>query len=343
MKLKLPKNKILRYFVYFLTPILTLVSLFYFFSFVSEKLNPPASSINYGVTFSPLASESLGQNWKEVYTDILDDLKVRKLRIPSYWTSIESQEGQYDYSQTDYMVEEAAKRNARIILAVGMRQPRWPECHLPEWVNKLEKGKKQEKIKEFITKVIERYKDNSAVVAFQVENEPLFPIWAVYCDSPNPEFFKSEVSLARSLTSKTIMTSASGEWDIWIPQMQVTDELGISLYRRVHNPYTGYFYYPLIPGFYSLKSNFSRLFAPGNKKTVITELQAEPWFGDYDPVTMPAVLQKDLFTIGMFEDNVEYARKTSFDEIYLWGVEWWHLMKQKGDSEYWDYAKTLIQ
>lgn len=342
MKLKLPKNKILKYLVRFLAIILVAVSVFYLSSFVSEKLNPPSAAVNYGVTFSPLASESLGQDWKEVYVNILDDLKVRKLRIPSYWTNIEPSEGQFDYTQTDFMIDEAGKRNARIILAVGIRQPRWPECHLPEWVNGLGKNKKQEKIKEFITKVIDRYKNNPAVVAFQVENEPLFPIWAVYCDSPNPEFFTSEVSLARSLTNKTIMTSASGEWDIWIPQMQVTDALGISLYRRVYNPYTGYFYYPLIPGFYSLKSSFSRLFAPGNKRTIITELQAEPWFGDYNPVTMPAVLQKDLFTIRMFEDNVEYARRTSFDEIYLWGVEWWYLMKQKGDSEYWDYAKTLI-
>jgi hypothetical protein len=341
MKLKLPKT-IYKFLKLILITLFSATIVFYLLCYISERLNPPSGNIKYGVTFSPLASKALRQNWQDVYTQILDDLNVKILRIPSYWTDVEPESGKYDFSEVDFMVGEAGKRGAKVVLSVGMRQPRWPECHIPDWAKKLTKDKFQDKTKQLIEKTINRYKDNPAVESFQVENEPLFPIWAVYCNNPDPAFFKSEAVLARSLTDKKIMTSASGEWDVWIPQMQVTDVLGISLYRRVHNKYTGYFYYPLIPGFYSLKSNFSRWFAPGNQKTIITELQAEPWFGDYNPLEMTTKEQRELFTMQMFKDNVGFAERTSFDEIYLWGVEWWYLMKQKGDSEYWEYAKQLI-
>ncbi len=322
--------------------IITVIILFYFLSFISQKLNPPAESVVYGVTFSPIAVTSLNLDWKQVYSEMLTDLKVKKVRIPSYWPTVEPLPDQYDFEQVDYMVDTAAQNNAEIVLAIGHRQPRWPECHTPNWAMTMDKGQRQEKVKQLITKVVERYKDNPTIVAFQVENEPLFPIWATFCDNPDEKFFKSEVALVRSLTDKKIITSASGEWDNWIPQMQVTDVVGISLYRDVHNKYTGYFSYPLIPGYYSLKANFSKFFAPSNQKIMVTELQTEPWFGDYDPLTTSVETQKELFSIQDFEDNIDYVKKTSFDEVYLWGVEWWYLMKQKDEPEYWDYAKLLI-
>ena len=44
-----------------------------------------------------------------------------------------------------------------------------------------------------------------------------------------------------------------------------------------------------------------------------------------------------------FNENIEYAKKTGFDEMYLWGVEWWYWMKQKGDNSYWNRVKELFK
>jgi len=30
-----------------------------------------------------------------------------------------------------------------------------------------------------------------------------------------------------------------------------------------------------------------------------------------------------------FKKNIEFAQKTGFDTIYLWGAEWWHWLKRE--------------
>ena len=52
--------------------------------------------------------------------------------------------------------------------------------------------------------------------------------------------------------------------------------------------------------------------------------------------------QLKIFPVEKMKENIDFAEKTSFDEIYLWGVEWWYFMKQKGNPQYWEYAKSLI-
>ena len=78
----------------------------------------------FGATFSKKFCEDLDLNWQEVYLAILDDLKIRDLRLPAYWDEIERTEGVYDFSDLDYMVSEASSRGARIIITLGRRQPR---------------------------------------------------------------------------------------------------------------------------------------------------------------------------------------------------------------------------
>ena len=46
--------------------------------------------------------------------------------------------------------------------------------------------------------------------------------------------------------------------------------------------------------------------------------------------------------ITKFNDILEYARATRFEEQYLWGVEWWYYMKENGHPEFWDRAKELF-
>lgn len=323
--------------------LLILISGFFGLSIYSEKANPPAENIVYGVTFAPRAAEFLGFDWKQVYGKVLDDLKVKHLRLPGYWNVIEKTRGVYDFSETDFMLKEAGKREAKVIFTLGMKQPRWPECHVPDWALELSVEERQVKALEFITEVVQRYKNESVIVSWQVENEPLLYFFASHCDKPDLEFLKQEVALVKSLDSRPIIISDSGELSLWGEQMKLSDIFGTTLYRTTWNPIFGYNKYPWPPGFYSLRSNFFRKFiAPDNKKTIVVELQAEPWFAKNTPLDMPVSEQGKLFSLEDLKDNVEFARKTGFDEIYLWGVEWWFFMKEKGNPGYWDYAKKLF-
>ena len=117
---------------------------------------------------------------------------------------------------------------------------------------------------------------------------------------------------------------------------------GTTLYRTVYNKYLGYLNWTLPPQFYTLKSDLiKKYFAPRNQKTIIAELQAEPW----SPIGLfetPIEEQLKVFSLKDFQANVDYAKKTGFDEIYLWGVEWWYFAKEFNHPEYLEYAKVLF-
>lgn len=302
-----------------------------------------AKNIKYGVSYSSDFATFLGLDWKKTYTDTLDELKIKNIRLTSYWTTLEKEEGKFDFSETDFLVSEASKRGASIILVVGTRQPRWPECYVPEWAKKLDVKERQSQVLNLITKVVEKYKDNPNIRAWQVENEPLLQAFGAGCDKPDEKFLKSEVDLVKSLDNRPVIVTDSGELGNWVFPMKISDIFGTTIYRMVYNDFIGdtQYYYP--SSFYNLKSKIIRLiFAPKNQKTIAIEVQAEPWSPENNLKDTPFDKQIKRFSRKRFEENVDFSKKTGFDEIYLWGVEWWYWMKQKGYPEYWEYAKTLF-
>ncbi len=302
------------------------------------------SKIVYGVTFSPRYASYLNLDWHKVYTEMLDGLKVRNLRIPGYWDKLQKEEKKYDFTEIDYMLNEANKRGSKVILILGARQPRWPECHIPAWASSLSLVDRRQKLLEFIQKTVERYKDHPSVWAWQVENEPFLPFFGKDCDKGDVSFLKKEVDLVRSKSQKTIIITDSGELELWNVPMQVSDIFGTTLYRRTYDPILGYKTYPILPYLYNVKSALVRaVFAPHNQKTIITELQTEPWLSRADFSEGTPKKQAEIFSVENFKDNIEFAKKTGFDEMYLWGVEWWYFMAQNGYPQYLEYAKTLFK
>lgn len=300
---------------------------------IFEKFYPYPRQIKYGVTFSPRYARYLKLDWQKTYLMALDDLQIRHFRIPGYWDILEQNKGKYDFTETDYVLNEASKRGAKIVLVLGMRQPRWPECHIPSWAKGLTLEERRQQVLQFIQQVVERYKNHPVIEAWQVENEPFLQFFGEGCDPADANFLQVEVNLVKNLSSKPVIVTDSGELGLWNVPMQLSDVFGTTLYRDVYNPVMGYFTYPVLPYFYNLHSQIiKKIFAPNNKKTIVIELQAEPWFGSGEPSQL---------SVSKMQYYVKFAQQTGFDEIYLWGVEWWYYMAAKGHPEYLNYAKTL--
>ena len=85
--------------------------LFFWHKSAAARAAAPA----YGVTFSTLYAQELGLDWKAAYLATLDDLGIRHFRIPVYWRAEEKTQGVYDWSDVDWMLEEAAKRELKEI------------------------------------------------------------------------------------------------------------------------------------------------------------------------------------------------------------------------------------
>jgi hypothetical protein len=97
----------------------------------SEKNKP----LNMGVTFIADYANYLGVDAHQTYEALLNDLQVKHLRLVSYWANVEPTAGRYDFTELDYEISQAETHGAKVTLAVGLRQPRWPECHTPTWVD----------------------------------------------------------------------------------------------------------------------------------------------------------------------------------------------------------------
>lgn len=298
----------------------------------------------FGVSFAPRYARELGLDPQETYLDILENLKVKNLRLAAYWDEIEpfdSAQGRpFHFEDLDWYINQAQKHQAQVILAVGYKLPRWPECRTPSWLNTADLSYLRERQLKMVEVVIRLYNQNSTISAFQIENEPLLTFGI--CPPPDKQFLIDELKLVRSLTKKPIIITDSGELTPWIAPMKLSDILGTTLYRKVYDQTWGDIYYPIPAWWYRLKSEIIRkLFAPQNQKTIIAELQTEIWAGQ--PIMeIPLEEQLRRFPIDQFKHTINYARRTGFDEFYLWGIEWWYYLAQNGHPEYLKYAKNLF-
>lgn len=314
----------------------TLIIGLFFIEVVRENIGLTERSVVLGATFSKPYAESLGLDWKETYIATLDDLHVRRLRIPAYWNDIEPEQDQWNFENLDWQIAEAGRRNAKIVLAVGRKLPRWPECHAPEWTRGLPESIVQTRMLGMVEKVVRRYSTNPTVIVWQVENEPFFQFGL--CPPPNRELLKHEVEVVRALDPRPVMITESGELSSWFNVAGIADILGISTYRTVWDKWVGFFYWPISPKFYNRR--FAAVSTLVNS-AIISELQAEPWLPEgIDNMTVEDQLR--LMNPTRLEENVDFARKTGFGEAYLWGIEWWYWLKvEKHRPELWDKGREL--
>lgn len=291
-----------------------------------------------GVTFSSKHAWELGLDTRETYTALLDDVGVRRFRIPVYWSDVEPKEGEFRWDEVDWMMGEAEKRGAMVTLAIGMKVPRWPECFVPDWAEGGETPARDAALESFLRVVVERYRDSAALVRWQVENEPLFDFGV--CPKPDASEWRREVELVRQADgSHPIVSTVSGELEAWLPVAGPVDDLGISLYRTTWSPVFGYFHYPIPAWVYRVRALAIRPFVDSVQ---ISELQAEPWFGEPIANNTPAEWAT-YFTPRDLADNVAFAARTGISETNLWGAEWWFWLKKHGDSGLWDEARRIFQ
>lgn len=296
--------------------------------------------ITWGVNFSQKHSELLGLNWRENYLALLDDLKVKNIKIITHWDLIEAKKDEYFFEDLDWQINESEKRERNIIFVIGIKTGRWPECHIPAWARNLSKEEQQKEILEILEKIVLRYRRSSSLIFWQVENEPFFPFGE--CPDIDENFLKKEIELVKFLDpTRSVIFTDSGEFSFWFKAAKFGDIVGTTLHRRVwFKELNRYLNYPFRPVYYWRKSQLiKKLF---HKKVICVELQAEPW-GPKLLYDLPLKEQEKTMDLAQFKENIEFAKKTGLDTFYFWGLEWWYWLKVKKDRpEIWLEAKKLF-
>ncbi len=297
--------------------------------------------MTYGVSFVPDYAASLGLNPKQTMQALLN-IGVRQFRLTSYWSDIEPTPNQYDFSQLDWEFALANAYHAKIILVVGLRQPRWPECHPPDWINTKDKISNWEpQLLSFMRRVIDRYKNNPALEAWQLENEYFLKGFG-QCNNFSRSRLIQEDKLLSSLDSKhTIIISRSNN-AIGIPiNKPAGDIYGISIYKRVWdaNVTHRYLEYPYPAWYYAFLAELQEIYQGRNM--IIAELQAEAWPADGQPITKTSLAeQNQSLDATRLRHRFAFARSTGMKDALLWGAEYWYYRKQiLHDPSLWNVAK----
>lgn len=303
----------------------------------------PVKDPIYGVSFSYKYAKELGVDWQANFTALLDDLQIKHYRLMSYWDLHENERGKFDFTILDWQMDEAAKRGAQVSLSIGLRQPRWPECHQPSWAESLgeETTEWRQALYAYIEVVVNRYKDHPALSSYQLENEAVNN-WFGTCKgaAPRDRLFE-EYNLVKRLDTDTPLWMSLSDQHGFPLRVPVPDSFGFSVYRTVWNdkgPINFYLTYPT-PIWYH-RARKALIEAYHKKPIYIHELQIEPW-APVATVKVSIEEQNKSMDLRQIRKNFDFARKIGAREIYTWGGEWWYWRKTNfNDPGPWETVRS---
>ena len=305
--------------------------------YISSQSDIP---LTYGVSFIPDYASSLGLNPKQTMLALLN-IGVRQFRLTSYWSDIEPVKNQFNYSELDWEMSLANQYKAKVILTVGLRQPRWPECHPPAWVNTSAPMSTWEpQLLSFMRNVINRYKNNPALEAWQLENEYFLKGFGT-CTNFSRSRLNSEFNLLKKLDPTHPVIIGRSNNALGIPLGSPTpDFYGISIYKRVWDAAVTHRYleYPYPGWFYAFLAGLQQIHQ--GKNMIIDELQGEAWPPNGKSITQTSLAEQNKsLSATRLQNRFNFGKSTGMKDIILWGAEYWYYRKEiLHDPSLWNVA-----
>lgn len=295
-----------------------------------------------GVSFIPYYAQSLGLDPQKTMDELIN-INVKRFRLVSYWNVGEPSAGEYNFDDLDWQFKKAEQAKAKVSLAIGLRQPRWPECHMPKWAQNQPIEKWQPRLESYITKVVDRYKNSPSLESWQLENEYFNDFGD--CPDYSRQRLISEFNLVKKHDTKhPVILSRSNNSPSLVLGKPMPDMVGVSIYRKVwdskitHN----YYDYPFPSWYYASFAGLQKLLTGRN--SMIHEMQMEPWPPSGEPIkNVPKAEQDKSMNASEFDKRINFAKNTGMRTIDLWGAEWWYYRKVKlHDDSFWIAARQAF-
>lgn len=306
------------------------------FLFVGKP--PQTPDTQFGLTYSVTYARYLGIDTQELLQKIVRELRPTVVRLPLYWNDIEKTEGSYDFSEYRLLVDQLEETNTPVILTIGYKVPRYPECYAPSWTTTLSSHDFEERVRAYVGAAVAEFSSYENIEMWQVENEPFFH-FGENCRARSYDDIAKEVALVKRMDQRPVLLTDSGELSSWREAIALSDVFGTTIYRQVYNPVLGYITMPLRPIFYYRKSLIMRSLI-NDVPLIDAELQMEPWVPE-GIRRMPMDLLQEKFTPDDFDRHISFAKDTGITLHLLWGVEYWYYLAQQGDDSLWEKALQL--
>lgn len=327
----------------------------------------PFDPVQVGTSFSPRHATFLGLEWQDAYRR-LEAMHFKVIRLSAYWDQVDAE----GYGTLDWLLAESQATGQPVILSVGMKGVGWPEFYIPhQFQPRTEDGADvgQDPVLraatlDFVRTSVDRYRGNSALVGWQVENEPLNPAgphrWHI-----GRQLLELEVAAVKAMDSRPLIINVFGHFNMLFDHASNRsgfdlkallgfesdtaeaqslgvlgrgDILGLDLYTEIGYRFLGQDGVSHAGSDWAAKAgHWRRVALNQGKRAWVTEAQAEPWeaslnmYGDPRSTTADDIL-----------DRFARIRAQGFGTILLWGAEYWLWRVDNGDSSWLDAVKAIV-
>src|SRR5579875_1531712 len=151
------------------------------------------SEHSLGLNFSHRQAQALGEEPREAFQAVLIHLRPRYLRLSLYWDETAVQPGAPDPAELRWFLDQAQRRDCRVLLTVGFKPQRHPSYFPPRWLTDGSSGPEPSgrlaaNLLLMLERVIALLADYDVIDAWEVEHLPFLPAaeqpagWAI--DAP---------------------------------------------------------------------------------------------------------------------------------------------------------------
>ena len=352
----------------------------------------PRGMTQLGVSFRPLQATALGLDPQAALQALLA-YPFQLIRLAAYWNQMEPRPGAFQPGELDRQLDAAERAGKQVILCVGpVKAFGYPEFFVPahhlspplregalvrpdEYRRLLEAGTA------FAVRVVERYRNRAAVIAWQVEHEAVDPLGVEHSWRLSEAFVRSEVEAVRAadparpvMMNGFLPTSTPVRLQQWWRTRDQGDSLsvaqrlanivGIDFYPRhalaSAGPLALYLAGSRAPwqqrrrarlldrmGKTDAETGTARSGATG-PRVMIAEGQAEPWEAVTTPpspagLAMYSCRPEDL--IGNYNQCMRWTARAAIaaDGYLFWGAEYWLLRERQGDPSYLGAFRRVLE
>jgi len=336
------------------------------------KAHGVPAPVQVGISFSPIRAGYLGLDYRAAFKR-LEAMHFRVIRLSSYWDQVDKE----GYDQLDWLMNEAQRARQPLVLTVGMKALGWPEFYVPTSVKDLTSLNQGQDVASdsslraatlaFVEDTVLRYRDNSALVAWQIENEPFNRagpqrLWI------DAEFLRDEITSVRRLDHhhRPLIVNAFSHFNLVFDQASARqgfdlrqwlgfdadsaerdslavlnpgDVLGLDVYTAIGYQFLGQDHLSRADGDWPDRlARVRDLAKRQGKQAWITEAQAEPWESAADTYTKPKSTNPAAMR-SLFEN----LKDAGYGTVLFWGSEYWLWRADNGDPRWIDAVRAILR
>jgi hypothetical protein len=341
----------------------------------------PRGNTGLGISFRPRQCEDLDLEPRQTLTTLLA-YPFDLVRLSAYWDRIEPGPGQFDPGELDWQLDAAERAGKRVIVCLGpVKSFGYPEYFVPRHrldaalpEGRLVDGASHpallEAATEHLARLVRRYRDREAIIAWQVEHEAVDPLGLEHSWRLAESFVRHEVRTVRAAdpwrpivlngflpTSTPVLAHqwwrTRDQGDSMAVAQRLADIVGVDYYPRHAVANIGR-WSAYLDGANSVLPALRRrrllaASAAGGREVMVTEGQAEPW----ESMTIPPSPDGRVAhscpperIIQSYSDWVRWAARagTRLSAYLFWGAEYWVMRDRQGDRGYLDaFARVLAE